>query len=104
MITPLENNNMVIRAMDYSTVQRNEIEHPQHQHVVIQEDIDRSDDSHVKTVRNKDDADKSDTHHDAREEGRNKYFSMRKTTKKKEEVPDEGKVIPLSPGGFNITI
>ncbi|MCR5832306.1 MAG: hypothetical protein K6G67_09235 [Lachnospiraceae bacterium] len=103
MITPLENNNMVVRAMDYSNVQRNEIEHPHHQHVVIQEDIEKNDDSNVKTVRNKDDADGADTHHDAREEGRNKYFSTRKT-KKKNEVPDEGKVIPKNPGGFNITI
>ena len=103
MISPLENNNMVVRAMDYSTVQRNEIEHPHHQHVVIQEDIEKNDDSNVKTVRDKDNADKSGTDHDAREEGRNKYFSTR-NTKKKDEVPDEGRVIPVRPGGFNITI
>jgi hypothetical protein len=32
-----------------------------------------------------------------------KYFSNR-NTKKKDEIPDEGRVIPLNTGGFNITI
>ena len=106
MISPLENNNMVIRAMDYSTIKQNEIEQPHTQHVVIQEDIDRQEGSHVHTVHEKDNADKSGTDHDAREEGRNKYYSMRNTKKKKEnDVPDEGRVIPVRPGGgFNITI
>ena len=103
MITPIENNNMVVRAMDFQAVKQNEIEHPHNQHMIIQESIDREDDSHVNTVREKDNADKSGTEHDAKEEGRNKYFSTRKT-KKKDEVPDEGIVIPLDRGGFNITI
>ena len=70
---------------------------------MIQEDIDKNDDSNVNTVREKDNADKSGTEHDAKEEGRNKYFSTRKT-RKKDEIPEEGRVIPLSSGGFNITI
>lgn len=105
MISPLETNNMVVRAMDYSTIKQNEIEHPHNQHVIIQEDIDRNDDSHVNTVRDKDNADKSGTEHDAKEEGRNKYFSNRNNKRKKEdEIPDEGRVIAVRPGGFNITI
>lgn len=103
MITPIENNNMVVRAMDYQAVKVNENEHPHTQHVVIQEDIDKNDDSHVNTVHEKDNADKSGTEHDAKEEGKNKYFSTRKT-KKKDEIPEEGRVITLSSGGFNITI
>ena len=103
MISPLENNNMIMRSMDYLSVKANENEHPHTQHVIIQEDIDKNDDAHVNTVREKDNADKSGTEHDAKEEGRNKYFSNRKD-KKKDEVPDEGRVIPLNPGGFNITI
>ncbi len=104
MISPLENNNMVVRAMDYSTIKQNEIEHPHNQHVIIQEDIDRNDDSHVNTVREKDNADRSGTDHDAKEEGRNKYFSTRKTKRAEDEIPDEGRVIQVRPGGFNITI
>ncbi len=103
MITPIETNNMVVRAMDFQAVKVNENEMPHTQHVVIQEDIDKNDDSHVTTVRAKDNADESGTEHDAREEGRNKYFSTR-NAKKKNDVPDEGKVIPLNSGGFNITI
>ncbi len=103
MITPIENNNMVVRAMDFQAIKQNEIEHPHTQHVVIQEDIDKNESANVNSVHAKDNADKSGTEHDAKEEGRNKYFSTRKT-KKKDEVPDEGRVIPLTPGGFNITI
>ncbi len=94
---------MVVRAMDFSVIKQNENDHPQTQHVIIQEDIEKNDDSHVKTVHAKDNADKSGTEHDAKEEGRNKYFSNRKE-KKKDEIPDEGRVIPLNTGGFNITI
>ena len=106
MISPIENNNMVVRAMDFSVIKHNENEQPHNQHVTIQEDIDRRDDAHVMTVREKDNADKSGTEHDAREEGRNKYYNMRKKPDKKDEsVPDEGIVIPVRPGGgFNITI
>jgi DNA-directed RNA polymerase subunit M/transcription elongation factor TFIIS len=89
--------------VDYQAAKVNENEHPHTQHVVIQEDIDKNDDSNVNTVREKDNADKSGTEHDAKEEGRNKYFSTRKT-RKKDEIPEEGRVIPLSSGGFNITI
>ena len=103
MISPLETNNMVVRAMDFQTVRQNEIEHPHTQHVVIQEDIDKNEDANVNTVHTKDNADKSGTEHDAKEEGRNKYFSTRKI-KKKDEIPEEGKVIKLGQGGFNITI
>ncbi len=103
MISPIESNNMVVRAMDFQAIKANENESTQTQHIVIRDDIDKNDDAHVNTVRDKDNADKSDTHHDAREEGRNKYFSNRKN-KKKDEVPDEGRVIPLNSGGFNITI
>ena len=103
MISPLESNNMVMRAMDFSVIKQNENDHPQTKHVIIQEGIEKNDDSNVKTVHAKDNADKSGTEHDAKEEGRNKYFSNR-NSKKKDEVPDEGRVIPLNPGGFNITI
>ena len=103
MISPLESNNMVMRAMDFSVIKQNENDHPQTQHVIIQEGIENNDDSNVKTVHAIDNADKSGTEHDAKEEGRNNYFSNR-NSKKKDEVPDEGRVIPLNPGGFNITI
>ncbi len=103
MLTPIENNNMVVRAMDYQAVKANENEMPHTQHVVIQEDLDKNGDSHVNTVREKDNADEAGTEHDARQEGRNKYVNNRKI-KKKDEVPEEGRVIKLGSGGFNITI
>ena len=103
MITPIEDNNMVMRAMDYQAIKVNENDMPHTHQVIIQEGIDNKDDANVKTVREKDNADKPGTDHDAKEEGRNKYFSTR-NIRKKDEVPDEGRVIPLNRGGFNITI
>lgn len=103
MISPIENNNMVVRAMDYSNVRQNELSQPQTAHVVIQEQIDRKEESNAHSVREKDNSDKSDTHHDAKEEGRNKYFSQRRTKTEKEQL-DEGKVVAKSAGGFNVTV
>ena len=103
MIMPIEDNNMVMRTMDYQAIKVNENDMPHTHQVIIQEGIDNQDDAHVKTVREKDNADETGTEHDARAEGRNKYFSTRKI-KKKDEVPEEGRVIPLTPGGFNMTI
>ncbi len=77
MITPIETNNMVMRAMDFQAVKANENEMPHTQHVVIQEDIDKNESANVNSVHAKDNADKSGTEHDAKEEGRNKYFSTR---------------------------
>ena len=105
MITPIEDNNMVVRTMDFQAIKHNENEHQNTQHMIIQEDIDQTENSNVNTVHKKDDADKPGTEHDAKEEGRNKYVSNRKSNnKKKDEIPEEGRVIALRPGGFNITI
>ena len=103
MISPIENNNMVVRAQDYSTVRQNELTHAETTHVVIAKEIERKEDSIAHSVTKKDNSDKSDTHHDAKEEGRNKYFSQRKTKKGNESL-DEGVVVKKSPGGFNITV
>lgn len=103
MISPLENNNMVIRAQDYSTVRQNELSQPQTTHMVIQEQLDSKEEANVHTVRTKDNSDKADTHHDAKEEGRNKYYPLRKKKSMKDEL-DDGIVVAKLSGGFNITV
>ena len=104
MISPIENNNMVVRTQDYSTLRQNELSAPSTAHVVIQEQLDSKDDANAHTVRAKDDADKADTHHDAREEGRNKYFSQEKRKKDKKNSLDEGVFVAKKTGGFNVTV
>ena len=56
-------------------------------------------------VVNKNDADKADTHADAREEGKNKYFFRKKETKKNVSQPSEDRVIKKTMGGsFDIKV
>lgn len=103
MISPLENNNMVVRAQDFSAIRQNELNHSQTTHVVIQDQIDREESQQVHSVRKKDDSDKADTHHDAKEEGKNKYYSSERKKRDKDKL-DEGVVVPKSSGGFNVTV
>lgn len=102
MISPIENSGMIMRTQDYSTVRQNEDNHSNNIHVHIQEQMDKTDDNKSHTVRSRDDADSSDTHHDARDEGRNKYFDTRK--KKSEKVAKDGVVIAKSKNRFDISI
>lgn len=103
MISPIENSGMILRTQDFSGVRHNEENHSANVHVRIQESIDKSEEANAHSVREKDNADKSGTHHDARDEGRNKYFSLR-TKQKKEKEQEDGVVVKKKPGGFNITI
>lgn len=47
------------------------------------------------------DSNKSDTRHDAKDEGRNKYYNNRII---KKEEPEDGVVIKKHPGGFSMTV
>ena len=103
MISPIENNGMVLRMQDFSTVRQNEENISVNQQLHIQDSKSKSDDINAHSVQSKDDSDGADTHHDAREEGRNKYVNMRKK-KNGDELPKEGRVIAKGKGGFDITI
>jgi len=103
MISPIENSGMILRTQDFSSVRHNEDNHSANVHVQIQEALDKSDDANAHSVRKKDNADKSGTHHDARDEGRNKYVNLR-TKKKNNKAEEDGVIVKKQPGGFNITI
>lgn len=92
----------MLRTQDYSALKHNEDNHSTVQHVRIQDDRDKAEDTIAHSVRSKDDADGTDTHHDARDEGKNKYVNLRK--KKKEDPGEEGIVIAKSRGGFDLKI
>lgn len=103
MISPLENTGMIMRTQDFSVMRHNEDNHSNNLHVQIQDRMDKNDDANVHTVRQKDNADESNTHHDAREEGKNKYFNNRNQDSKRRKESD-GVVIAKKSSGFDITI
>lgn len=103
MISPLENSGMLLRTQDFSSIRQNENNQGALAHSQIQSELDKTEDVTLHSVVKQDDADKSDTRHDARQEGRNKYYDMRK---KKKAEPDlsEGIVVKKSPAKFDISI
>ncbi len=103
MISPIENNGMLIRTQDVSVMHQNDVSKGEVVHVQVQGQLDQRSEQKVHTVHTADDSAGPDTHHDAREEGRNKYFNARKGPAKKK-VPEDGKVIAKSPGGFDLKI
>ena len=103
MISPIENNGMVMRMQDFSSIRQNEENVSVNQHMQIQDTLDKTDDANAHTVREQSDSDGADTRHDAREEGRNKYFDNRKK-KGQNSVPLEGRMVAKGRGGFDITV
>lgn len=103
MISPIENNGMIARVQDYSAMRQHEDgKLTGNQINLLQQRIEKSE-NNVRTVRQSDDSNKSDTRHDAKEEGKNKYFASQNKKKKSEEASD-GKVIIKKQGGFDLKI
>lgn len=103
MISPIENNGMIARLQDVSIMRSNEDNHSYVAQTRIVADTDNKADEVVHTVQHKDNADNPDTKHDAKEEGRNKYYSNRIDGKKKSK-PSDGVVVAKTQGGFDISI
>jgi len=102
MITPLESNGMISRVQDISIIKHNEDSKSELVQQHSQSDFDTRQDQNVHTVHSADDTSSTDTHHDAREKGRNEYFDQRKKEKKKAAVTD--RVIAKPKQGFDIKI
>lgn len=102
MITPLETNGMISRTQDISIIKQNEDAKSDVAHLQTQNSFEDRQDQYVHTVHASDNTNEPDTHHDAREKGKNEYFDNRKKSSKKKE-PEE-KVISKSYHGFDISI
>jgi len=103
MISPIENNGMIARTQDYSSFKLQEDTRAAGGQIYIQEQSDQNKNANVKTVHRSDDSDRPDTNHDAREEGRNKYFNNRNSGKEKKPAGD-GVFIVKKSGGFDLKI
>ncbi len=103
MIGPIETNGMISRAQDISVIRHNEENRSALDHMNIQNRMEAKQEQEVRTVHNADNSDKADTHHDAKEKGKNEYVNLRKLGKKKKADPQE-KVIAKSVHGFDVKI
>lgn len=102
MITPLENNGMISRTQDISIIKQNEDTKSDVTHLQTQNSFENKQDQYIHTVHSSDNTNEPDTHHDAREKGKNEYFENRKKVQKKKE--EEDKVIAKSFNRFDISI
>ncbi|MBR4169996.1 MAG: hypothetical protein IKR47_09740 [Lachnospiraceae bacterium] len=102
MISPLETNAVISRTQDISILKQNEDAKGDIAHLQTQDTFDNERDQFVHTVHDADNTRESDTHHDAREKGRNEYIDQRNKQRKKKQPKDQ--VIAKSMHGFDIKI
>ena len=102
MISPLENNGIISRTQDISILKQNEDSRGDLVHMTTQDSFDDERDQFVHTVHDADDTSETDTHHDAREKGKNEYFDQRNRQRKQKKPQD--RVIAKSNHGFDMKI
>lgn len=103
MISPIENNGMIARTQDIALFRQQDDVRAAGTQMHIQEQVDERGSENVRTVHHSDDSDKADTHHDAREEGKNKYYNNR-NAKPKKKSEEDGRVIVKKSGGFDLKV
>lgn len=101
-INPLHLNGLMQRSQDVSTLKQNQEQRPAIQQENIQVSFNRKSENTVKTVTNPEEKQDAKGHFDAKEEGKNKYFSNRKKNDKpemKNQVREKTKTV-----GFDVTV
>ena len=93
---------MMQRMNDVAQIKQNELTRPDVQQNVITHEVQKEVNIRSEHVVKKDDANKSDTEHDAREKGKNEYFFTGNKNKKKSE--ENGKVTIKGNNSFDIKI
>lgn len=95
--------NMMQRINEVAQIKHGENTRPEMQQNVITRNIEKDVNIRAEQVRKKDDANKSETEHDARKEGKNKYFRNDTNNKKKKEN-EADKVTIKGKSSFDISI
>ena len=99
-ISPILVSGMIQRTDDVGVVKQHQDAKPaiEQQNALVQ--VEKKTEEKRRQVISKDDANKTDTHADAREKGKNAYFFQKKdNSKKKTEPESEGRVIKKTEGG-----
>ena len=105
-ISPILTSGMIQRTDDIGIIKQHQDAKPavEQQNAMVQ--VAKKTEEKRRQVISKDDTNKTDTHADAREKGKNSYFFKKKDdSKKKTESESEGRVIKKTEGGhFDIKI
>lgn len=104
-ISPLLVSGMIQRTDDVGILKHQQDAKPAVEQQNAQVQVTKKVEEQHRQVITKDDTNKTDTHTDAREEGKNKYFSQNKQNKKTHADTTEDRVIKKSMGsGFDMKV
>ena len=103
MISPIEMNAVISRTQDIASLRHNEDNKSALDSVNVQNQMDVKRDEEAYTVQTASQSDGTDTHHDAKEKGKNEFVDIRRKDKKTKEK--DGVVRVKSPSsGFDLKI
>ena len=103
-ISPILNSGMIQRTDDVGQLRLQQEQRPMVEQQSAQTQMTRKADEFSHQVVTPADSNKTDTHADAREEGKNKYFFRKKTEKKQEEKTDGRVVKKYSSNSFDVKV
>lgn len=104
-ISPILNNAMIQRTDDVGVLKHQQDTKPAIEQQNAMTQVEKKTEESRRQVITKDDTDKADTHADAREKGKNAYFSQRKKGKTIQSDKTEDRVIKKTMGGgFDIKV
>lgn len=104
MITPIMANGIVAQTQNVNLISNGEENRGQVNYQNTQTIVESQVEEAHSTVIASQDSNKTDTRHDAREEGKNKYFSNRGEAKKKKADTFEGVVKKKGGSGFDVSV
>ena len=103
-ISPIMNSGMIQRTDDIGALKLQENTRPLAEQQNAQTQITKRSDEYSHQVVTSSDSNKADTHADAREEGKNKYFFQKKKTKNEKEETDGRVVKKYSSSSFDMKV
>lgn len=103
MISPIMNNGIVTQTQNVNAINHNEENKNAVNYQQVLTNVEEESETVHRTVISSGESTETDTRHDARDEGKNKYVDLRDKTKKKK-VAEEGFVRKSNMGGFDLKI
>lgn len=105
-ISPIEINGGISRAQDYTTIKHNEDQKPTVDQTNYGQEFQREIKEKAIDVHKRDDPSNDGKKHDASQKGNGQYYGDGGKNRKnaKDDVPEEGKVVPKIQSGFDIRI
>ena len=103
-ISPILMSGVVQRADDIGAIKNQQDSRPVVEQQNVQNQMVKKVDKQLHQVVTAEDSNKTDTHADAREKGKNSYFLRKKAKGKQEQNTSENHVVKKSMGGFDMKV